>query len=503
MGVLSSIVGRYAADKPFEGKQLLVFTHATRSTLDLVRSCCSLGATVSFRAVHYSCDKSVLDKLRQENRVTVLESNADLVSAYNEADIILEDGARVFRSFLALGQWPKFRPNVFAIEQTTSGLRLYERKCDGTPPYPVVAVADSKIKLTLENALAAPESILTSFLMSTGTALARKSVLVLGYGGVGSGMALLCRTHGARITVAETDQVKCLIARAQGFASVPNTALHQIIHDQDVVVSCTSNTRGSTLGLRELATMKDGALLFNAGSETGEFSSELWDVGNSIRYGCNVCILQDGADYVYEFSKPGLQKRIRILGGGYPINLHVGSGTSSEVIDVIFALMLLAAIKTLPTQLKPSIVPVGQDIETEIAQLANGDNEVDPVPALTRASELALEPRPYGQLGKIDAVGLSLRNSSLVRVSFRPGSETRGHYHLRSEEIYCVEKGSATISLWPHSDKSDPLVYTVHAGDCVTIPPGYVHHVLVTSEVDFVCLVFASPPFALWDQFFT
>src|SRR5260370_41886732 len=98
---------------------------------------------------------------------------------------------------------------------------------------------------------------------------------------------------------------------------------------------------------------------------------------------------------------------------------------------------------------------------------------------------------------------VAVRSMLSSRAGFPIGTaETIGHYHLHSEEVYVVEQGSAEITTWPYAEPNARASFLVNVGDCVIIPPEYAHQVLVNSSIDFVCLVFASPPFSFWDQFF-
>jgi mannose-6-phosphate isomerase-like protein (cupin superfamily) len=110
--------------------------------------------------------------------------------------------------------------------------------------------------------------------------------------------------------------------------------------------------------------------------------------------------------------------------------------------------------------------------------------------------------RPYGGVFPFHNELSSVANLSVVRAWFRPESQTRGHYHRRSQESYYAEKGAANILIW-HKDTPDEVqTFSMQPGDYLLVPENYFHDVHVTSSEDFECLVIATPPFMLWDQFF-
>jgi mannose-6-phosphate isomerase-like protein (cupin superfamily) len=197
----------------------------------------------------------------------------------------------------------------------------------------------------------------------------------------------------------------------------------------------------------------------------------------------------------------GCSKKLTILSGGHPINLRRGNGTSSDVIDFVFSLMVLAAIRTDCKKLSKRVYHLDPAVENEMALLCEtGGVSKQWIPTHLKKSQLKFDKRPYGGVFKFG--NQVMERFSLARAVFTPGSETEGHYHLNSEEAYLIENGAANMTVWHYQHPENKTVYPVKAGDYFTIPRGFVHHVKVTSSTDFICLVVASPPFSFWDQFF-
>lgn len=499
MMVLERIVERYAVDAPLAGKTVLVCTHAKHATQTFLRTFAALGARVMFFPVPYSKDTDVIDALRADAPIHLLENDAQVVAALPQVDIIVEDGARIGKK---IDENPEtaLRPGVFSIEQTTNGIRYYQTQHETHFKYPVVNVAESRLKLEVENTLATPESILVAFLTSGQMTLTNKQVLVLGFGAVGSGLAQLCQQHGSVVTIAEIDPLKRLLSQARGFRTIDLDGISAVLPQQDIILSCTSATAGDSIGIRQLALMKDGALVVNAGSGRGEIAAELIVPGTMTRDHATITITLERDHVLCTLEKAAATKRIRILGEAHPINLRAGNGTSNEVIDMVFSLMVLAAVRSTPTERTMHALDV--TIQKEVAEFAERLLPVRHIPAYLPAESLVPDTRPYGSVIKFGLPAQHLEHFSLARAVFRPGASTEGHYHLVSEEAYFIERGSATMTLWHYTTPHYKTEYHVTQGGYLTVPRGFVHHVQVTSDVDFVSLVVASPPFSFWDQYF-
>jgi mannose-6-phosphate isomerase-like protein (cupin superfamily) len=84
---------------------------------------------------------------------------------------------------------------------------------------------------------------------------------------------------------------------------------------------------------------------------------------------------------------------------------------------------------------------------------------------------------------------------SLAEATLEPDQATERHYHLLSEEIYFVLKGSGDMEV-------DGEHRRIAVGDAVLIPPGAWHtlHNNGTSELRILCS--CSPPYAHEDTYF-
>lgn len=81
------------------------------------------------------------------------------------------------------------------------------------------------------------------------------------------------------------------------------------------------------------------------------------------------------------------------------------------------------------------------------------------------------------------------KGQSLAEAMVPPGTATREHLHVRSEEIYCFVAGGGRIIV---GGEERPVV----AGDCVVIPPGSPHKLVNDGEAPMVLLCACSPAYS-------
>lgn len=489
------------------GKNVLLCTHATEATVELVRTLLHLGTSVFYVPIEYSADGACVEDVRSLEGCAVI-SYGDVPEVAPKIDVIIEDGMRI--SALYDERWG-VKPGIFSIEQTTNGIfRLGGIGPGGVtpPPWPVINAAESALKMGIENSIATPEAALSALVNRKSVSLARKNVLVLGYGSVGSGISSVCRSHGSIVSVADCDPTKRALASARAFRSLDMAGMNKVLPEQDLIISCTPDGDGSCLGVEQFLIMKDGAIVFNAGSGHGEISETMCRPASRTLNRAKVDITRDGDDLVCRLTKTGACKTVTILCSAHPINLRLSNGTPADAIDPVFSLIVLTVIKTMPEELSGGINKVDADIERHVSRLSEKTAAAGTAAAAAptnlphrhKSVDMADEPRPWGELRRFgpDYPG----SFSVARATFKPGTATDGHYHLTSDEAYVVLGGTAVIMTWDPNDLSVTSDFAVSGGDYLMIPGGTAHKVFVTSADDFVCMIVASPPFSPWDQFF-
>jgi adenosylhomocysteinase len=148
-----------------------------------------------------------------------------------------------------------------AMEETTTGLlRLRQMAAEGRLRCPVLAVNECWAERMLNDRFGTGQSVLDGILRATHLLLAGRTVVVLGYGWTGRGVALRARGAGASVLICEVDPMRALEARMEGFEVLPSL---RAAERGDVFITVTGST--AVLRREHFERMKDGAVLANAG----------------------------------------------------------------------------------------------------------------------------------------------------------------------------------------------------------------------------------------------
>ena len=103
------------------------------------------------------------------------------------------------------------------------------------------------------------------------------------------------------------------------------------------------------------------------------------------------------------------------------------------------------------------------------------------------AKEAEIELAPWGKHWWLSKPGLTdTRQLTLVRVTMRPGTGHRFHYHPKREEIIYIIDGTA--EQWVDREKR-----TLRRGECAFIPAKVVHAIFNSSRKPMTFLAILSP----------
>ena len=365
MPVLRSIRERFARERPLEGIVIGACLHVTSETANLVRTLAAGGAEVALCASNpFATQDTVAAALAAAGtevhavRGDDAEAWATRVAAVvaRGPRITLDDGADLL-SALHLARPDLLDGMLGGTEETTTGLvRLRALEAEGRLAYPVIAVNEAITERVFNDRFGTGQSTLDGILRTTNLLLAGRTLVVLGYGWTGKGIALRADGLGASVVVCEVDPLRALEARMDGFDVLP--AL-EAAERGDVFVTVTGG-RG-VLRREHFERMKDGAVLANA----GHFDVEI-DLDD----------LRAGAESVREV-RPLVEqyvvngRRLNLLAGGRVVNLAAAEGHPAAVMDISFALQALAAeqLGVRPGELAPGVHPVSEDVDREVAAL--------------------------------------------------------------------------------------------------------------------------------------
>ena len=156
---------------------------------------------------------------------------------------------------------------IGGCEETTTGvIRLHAMEKDGVLPYPVVAVNDALTKHMFDNRYGTGQSTLDGIIRATNVLIAGGTVVVVGYGWCGRGVASRAKGLGANVVVTEIDPRKALEAAMDGFQVMSMAEAAKL---GDVFVTVTGNYH--VIRQEHFEAMKDGAIVCNS----GHFNDEL------------------------------------------------------------------------------------------------------------------------------------------------------------------------------------------------------------------------------------
>ena len=370
MPVLRSIRERFARERPLAGLTVGACLHVTSETACLVRALQAGGADVALCASNpYATQADVALALSGEAEVHAGgpdEWAAGVAAVVARSPrITLDDGADL------LGALHSARPELLAdmlggTEETTTGLvRLRALEASGELAVPVIAVNEARAERAFNDRFGAGQSVLDGIVRATNLLLAGQTVVVLGYGWTGRGVALRARGFGASVIVCEVDPLRALEARMEGFAVMPARRAASLGDIFITVTGVPNVLRGEHFYL-----MKDGAVLANAGQFDVEISLEdLRSQASSVR---EILPLVER----FEFG----DRALHLLAAGRVVNLAAAQGHPAAVMDVSFALQALACealVRGGPWA--PGVHPVPDAIEREVAalKLAALDVEID------------------------------------------------------------------------------------------------------------------------------
>src|SRR5690242_17957870 len=213
MPVLRSIRERFARERPLAGVVVGACLHVTSETAILVRTLQAGGAEVALCASNpFATQHDVAAALAAEADVHAggPDEWADGVAAVvaRRPRITLDDGADLLGALhagdLAAGM-------LGGIEQTTTGLvRLRALEASGRLAVPVIAVNEARAERAINDHFGTGQSVLDGIVRATNVLLAGLTVVVVGYGWTGRGVALRAQGLGASVIVCEVDPLRAL-----------------------------------------------------------------------------------------------------------------------------------------------------------------------------------------------------------------------------------------------------------------------------------------------------
>lgn len=367
MPVLRAIKRRFAKDKPLKGVKLSACLHVTTETANLAITLKASGADLVVCASNpLSTQDDVAAALVKVYGIPTYaikgEDNATyykhiMAALDHRPNITMDDGADLV-SEIHKNRQDQIKDIIGGTEETTTGvIRLKAMAADGVLKFPVVAVNDAMTKHFFDNRYGTGQSTLDGVIRATNMLIAGSSVVVVGYGWCGRGVAMRARGLGANVIVCEVDPLKALEAVMDGYLVMPIAEAAKV---GDLFITVTGDIH--VIRGEHFMVMKDGAIVCNS----GHFNVEI-DIPALEKMAKKV---REAREFVMEYVKKD-NKRVYILGDGRLINLASAEGHPAMVMDMSFANQALGAeyMKKNFKKMEKKVYSIPEEIDKEIARL--------------------------------------------------------------------------------------------------------------------------------------
>jgi adenosylhomocysteinase len=368
MPVLRMIRERFERERPLEGKRMVACCHITTETANLARALKAGGVDAVLIASNpLSTQDDVAAALVAEYGIPVFAIKGESTETYNrhvrialdsDPNLIIDDGSDVVATLV------KERPGLMkdligTTEETTTGLvRLRALEKTGRMTWPAIAVNDAQTKHFFDNRYGTGQSTLDGVVRATNILLAGRTMVVIGYGWCGKGVAMRGRGMGANVVVCEINPIRAIEAVMDGFRVMP---IEQAAPIGDIFITVTGNRH--VIDGKHFAAMHDGAIVANS----GHFDVEL----NLVSLGEMSSIRSELRPFVEEYKLKDSGNRIIVLGEGRLINLAAAEGHPASVMDMSFANQALSCEYLVRNhgKLAPGLHLLPEEVDTEIASL--------------------------------------------------------------------------------------------------------------------------------------
>jgi adenosylhomocysteinase len=364
MQVLSTLRDRFTTEKPLDGRTIAACLHVTAETANLMLALRDAGARPILCASNpLSTQDDVAAALVAEGISVFAIRGEDNTTYYDhlnaaldlEPDITMDDGADL--ATLLHTSRTDITP-IGSTEETTTGvIRLRAMSEDGTLRLPVVAVNDSATKHLFDNRYGTGQSALDGIIRASNVLIAGLTVVIVGYGNCGRGVADRADGHGAKVVIVEVDPVRALMAAMDGYQVMTADDAAEV---GDIFVTVTGNKH--VLRGRHFDRMKDGAIVSNAGHFDIELDlvtlADMADEKRQVRNNLDEYILEGG-------------RRILVAAEGRLVNLGAAEGHPADVMDMSFSNQALAAewLVANDGKLDPGIYTLADEIDRHVATI--------------------------------------------------------------------------------------------------------------------------------------
>ncbi len=376
MPLLYGLEEEFKKTRPFEGVKISLSVHLEAKTAYLCLVLQAGGAQMYVTGSNVLSTQDDVAAALVDDGLSVFAYHGATEEEYNhhiertlsqKPNIIIDDGGDL------VGMLHTKRPDLAedvwgGCEETTTGvIRLKAMDEEGVLKFPMVAVNDAKCKHLFDNRYGTGQSVWDSIMRNTNLIIAAKTVVVVGYGWCGRGIAMRADALGAQVIVTEVDPVKAIEARMDGYSVMP---MKQAAEKGDIFVSATGCCK--TITVEDMLRMKDQAILTNAGHFNCEVDMEDLEKKalekKEVRHNIMGYKLSNG-------------RWVHVIGEGRLVNIAAADGHPAEIMDMSFAVQALSAlyIKEHHGELQNHVIHVTDQIDDAVARrkLAAWGTEID------------------------------------------------------------------------------------------------------------------------------
>ncbi|MFD0962156.1 adenosylhomocysteinase [Paenibacillus chungangensis] len=366
MPVLNRIREQFEKEQPFKGLKVTISLHLEAKTAYLAKVVQAGGAEVTITGSNPLSTQDDVCAALVEDGITVFAKynpSDEEFKALNmkalecKPDLLIDDGGDLVT--LLHSECKDMAVNLRGgAEETTTGiLRLKALEKEGSLAFPMVAVNDAFCKYLFDNRYGTGQSVFDGINRTTNLVAAGKTVVVVGYGWCGKGVAMRAKGLGANVIVTEIDAIKAVEAYMDGFAVMPMLEAAKL---GDMFITVTGNR--DVIRGEHYEVMKNGAILSNAGHfdvEVNKLELAAMSTGKrTVRRNIEEYQLKDG-------------RSIYLLAEGRLVNLAAGDGHPAEIMDMTFALqaMSLKYVNDQYESLGKEVINVPYELDEQVARI--------------------------------------------------------------------------------------------------------------------------------------
>ena len=387
MPLLRNFEEEFSRTKPFEGVRISLSIHLEPKTAYLCKVLAAGGAQLHATGSNNLSTQDDVCAALVEDGISVFAYHGATEEEYNrhiemclehKPNIVIDDGGDLVG--LLHGSRPDLAEDVWGgCEETTTGiLRLKAMAGQGVLKFPMLAVNDADCKHLFDNRYGTGQSVWDSIMRNTNLIVAGKTVVVVGYGWCSRGIAMRASALGARVIVTEINPVKAMEAKMDGYDVMTMAKAAPL---GDMFISATGCKH--TITLEHMLTMKDRAILANAGHFNVEIDmaalEEAAVSSSETRKNITGYVLPNG-------------RMVNVIGEGKLVNIAAGDGHPAEIMDLSFAVQILSGMYVLQnhvesggegaggkSRLPDDVIDVSSEIDDVIARrkLAAWGIEID------------------------------------------------------------------------------------------------------------------------------